>query len=286
MSQQPTIDLEALVEDMRIPPVPEILTDLNRVLQKDEPDLLEIAALVEKDAGLAGLVLKAVNSPLFGLRNTVSSILQAVNLLGIGYTINIVMGVALRQTFESQGESLPSYWELPANVALVAAALTGRLTSCSRDEGYLLGLFHNAGHAMIHQRFPEYQEFYLANLEDPDFCITHFENEQYQFDHAVMGFYLARSWQVPAHLCSVIRHHHESDELLAEGHLQNDPDCSKGLLAILKIAEHVEAVFRGIDQDHEWARSKSVVLEYMGLSEDDYEEIRADMLEKLHTEAN
>ena len=53
------------------------------------------------------------------------------------------------------------------------------------------------------------------------------------------------------------------------------------MLAILKIAEHVDKSFWGIKPDNEWTKVEDVVLDYLGISKPDFEDLREDMLDKL-----
>lgn len=275
--------LETLLKDIKIPPAPEILIKLNALLQKDDPQLDEIANVIQKDAGISALVLKAINSPLFGLRSEISTIRHAINLLGLSYTLNIVMGVVLKQTLSNSGKSPPRFWESPSNIALVASNLTEKYLHCSPDEAYLLGLFHNSGHALLFQRFDDYDEVMRDYLNSEEMCITCEEDKRYDTDHAILGYYLASTWQLPEHIKFVILNHHNTLEHLTKGTL-SDNDCRLGLLAVLKIAEHIDKLHSGLEDDYEWEKVQHDVLEYLSISELDFQDLRADMLEKLDLE--
>jgi hypothetical protein len=55
-------------------------------------------------------------------------------------------------------------------------------------------------------------------------------------------------------------------------------------MAILKISEHLENLHSGDNIDHEWIRVKQTVLEYLCLSELDFDDLKADILEQLEHE--
>jgi HD-like signal output (HDOD) protein len=279
-----TPEVELLIRKIKVPPSPEILTNLTSALNKKELHLGEIAEMIQKDAGISGLVIKTVNSPLFGLRNKVGSIHQAVSLLGINSTVNIVMGLVLRQTFETRSENLPRYWESPSNIALISTSLARKLLPGHADEAYLLGLFHNSGHALIQKRQSDYLTLYTQYINHPDHCITYFEGEQYGFDHAVLGYYLANTWNVPKHLQQIVLHHHNVSEFIDADLKVENEDTLKTLMAILKISEHLENLHSGDNIDHEWIRVKQTVLEYLCLSELDFDDLKADILEQLEHE--
>ncbi|GAB6043354.1 HDOD domain-containing protein [Endothiovibrio diazotrophicus] len=74
---------ENLMKGYFIPPKPELLSDLHAAASRAEPDPGEVAEIVARDVGLSAAVLKTINSPLFGMRRTISDIRQAALLLGI-----------------------------------------------------------------------------------------------------------------------------------------------------------------------------------------------------------
>ncbi|MCG8426784.1 MAG: HDOD domain-containing protein [Chromatiales bacterium] len=269
-----------LISGIAIPPAPFILTQLHHELQKEDPVFTDIADTISQDIGMSALVLRTVNSSFFGLRVKVNSIQHAVNLLGIQYTVNIITGLLLRRTFdESEGANPPNYWDSPVNIAMTATNIARTISCGEPDEMYMLGLFHNAGHALLSHHFADYKEFYENSINREDLCITEIENQQYNTDHAVLGYYLARSWGIDRHIAEVIRDHHIAIERLTEKDGAITP--AGNMLAILKIAEHVDKSFWGIKPDNEWTKVEDVVLDYLGISKPDFEDLREDMLDKL-----
>jgi len=83
----------------------------------------------------------------------------------------------------------------------------------------------------------------------------------------------------------VILQHHQANEQLDEHLLAQDDDIENGLMAVLKIADHLDKVDRGIETDYEWARVSESVLGYLGLSELDFDDLKEDMLERLLLES-
>ena len=82
-----------------IPAMPASLVRLSRLLQAQEIDLKALSSLVESDMALAAAVMKAVSSPLTGVRGRVNSVQQAVTFLGIREVAAITYEVSMRATF-------------------------------------------------------------------------------------------------------------------------------------------------------------------------------------------
>ena len=84
-----------------IPPRPEILTQLKKIIDSEDPSLLEIANIVAQDVAISSATLKLVNSPILGLSRTVTDIRQAVMFLGFNGIHTLVQGIKLKETFSA-----------------------------------------------------------------------------------------------------------------------------------------------------------------------------------------
>ena len=266
------------LQGISVPPQPQIMVDLQMEQVMPDPDLHSIAKLISQDPGLSGALLKVVNSPFFGLANTISSIQQAVNLLGSKMVINLVNALSIKGEMSDETiVQLNRFWDTAQDVAMTCMSLAKRLGYQAPDEAYSLGLFHNCGIPLMLGRFADYMtvmEEAYANAS-AEWRIVDTENRRYNTNHAVVGFYTAKSWRLPKHLCDAIANHHNALSIFSES---SSRDSSlRTLLAILKMAEHICQTSRTLgnqSEDHEWASIQSFVLEYMGLSEYDFEQIK------------
>jgi len=269
-----------VIKQFKLPPTPYALNEIQKEIKKDNFDITKIANLIAQDAALSALMLRSVNSSFFALRQEVNSIHQAISLLGVKNTINIVSALILRQGMSNDGGPVPpKFWDSPSNIALISAALTKKLTQFATDEAYMLGLFHNVGHVLMMSKFDDYGDFLEQNFNPYDDSLISLEIEQFGIEHASLGFVLAKTWGLSANICQLIRYHHRVNEVFDKQLLTEDKDLT--LLCLLKMAENIDKYFWGIRDDTEWAEISDIVLDYMGLSELDYNELAEDMSEKL-----
>ena len=80
MNTPSPVSIDEPLRGIIIPPQPKIINDLLTAQANPNCEAEDIAVIVEQDIGLAGSILKTVNSPYFGLKNTISNIKQAVTL--------------------------------------------------------------------------------------------------------------------------------------------------------------------------------------------------------------
>jgi HD-like signal output (HDOD) protein len=267
-----------ILKGISIPSPPQILADLQMELLLPEPDMGAMAAMIAKDVGLAGSVLKTVNSSFFGLARKVSSIAHAVSLLGINSILNLVNAYYLRNETMNQGLSdadlaaMTRFWDSAMDVANCATLVCRQIHFPHRDQAYLLGLFHNAGIPLLKQKFLDYPAVQIAAYQHPEGRITQVENERLNTSHQVMGYYVAKTWKLPEEVCTAIRAHHNLERLPAG----DDHHDLRQLACVLKLAEHIVGLHRvrgDQEADHEWERIGAEVMAELDLNRSDIEDI-------------
>lgn len=279
MSQELSAEyIQQVLQGISVPPQPQIMVDLQMEQVMPSPDLRAIAKLIGQDPGLSGALLKLVNSPFFGLTNRIASIQQAVNLLGCNTVINLINAQSIRGELTDEAiVTLNRFWDTAQDVAMTCLTLAKRIGYHSPDEAYTLGLFHNCGIPLMIKRFPNYmsvlEEAYASATGERRVVDT--ENRLLNTNHAVVGYFTAKSWNLPLHLCEAIASHHNALAIFTE---DSSRDAQlKTLLAILKMAEHIcesHLVLGNQPDDHEWQSIEQLVLEYVGLSGYDFENLR------------
>ena len=278
-----TEQIQQALLGISVPPQPQIMVDLQMEQYMPEPDLGAIAKLISQDPGLSGALLKIVNSPYFGLTNRIVSIQQAVNLLGCNTVINLINAQSIKgEMSDDTIVTLNRFWDTAQDVAMTCLTLAKRTGSQAVDEAYALGLFHDCGVPLMLKRFPDY----MSVLEDsyakagPDCRVVDTENSAFHTNHAVVGYYTAKSWRLPEHVTNAIANHHNALAIFSDESARNSP--LKNLLAILKMAEHICASYRVLGNqtvDHEWDSIGHLVLDYVGLSDYDFENLKLSIRE-------
>lgn len=266
---------ETYLGGIQIPPQPQILLDLKIEQESPAPDIRKIAHLISQDVGMCGAVLKVVNSSAYGLRNEVTSVTQAVNFLGGDRVITLVNGLAIRMALSDERiTQLSRFWDMASDIAAMSAEIARQIYYEDIDQAYLLGLFHNCGIPLLAVRHNDYFEVIERSYANPSPRIIDVENEAYQTNHAVIGYYTARSWKLPQTICNVIADHHTLEPYFTKD--KSVGSREKTLMAILKMAERIcgdYKVLGGQEEDHEWQEYGDKILYHMGLTSYDLEQL-------------
>jgi HD-like signal output (HDOD) protein len=288
MSDSSTLDpsaisqekIDAILRGTTIPSPPQVIVDLQMEMAMPDPDLNAMTKIISGDAGLAGGVLKTINSGIYGGGAEITSISKAVMLLGMNTLMRIINTLSLRNEVMNMEDvpdhlfaAMNGFWDSASDVANSCVFIAQRLSFEHPDQAYALGLFHNVGIPLLMMKYDNYAAVISESYANPSPRIVDTENQMIDTNHAVIGFFVARSWKLPSNLCDLISQHHNVEIFQNHQSLEND---NKTLLAILKMAEHVSGLYRSIGgqpNNIEWNHIGKDILEYVGLSSVDFEDI-------------
>jgi HD-like signal output (HDOD) protein len=274
--------IQKLLEGVIIPPCPALLIKVLQEARHPEARLGKIADIVLQDAGLAAALLKLANSPYFKRGEKITSVHQAVTLLGLKATLNLLSHAALLQSMQDNPPNFEKFWERSALVAAVCEFLARKITqltqtTVSEDDAYITGLFHDSGIPVLMRKFPGYRDRMIAEA-NMGLEVQQVEDEHFYTDHAVVGSMMARTWYLPESVCIAIRYHHDPT-LFTAPRTRIDRE-STSLAAIVNMAEML--INTHFCQPYpDWARIEVFVLHHFGLAPRDFGEIKADALHWL-----
>lgn len=268
-----------LLKGIKIPSQPQILVDIQMELVSPFGEMQVIADLIAKDVALSASVLKVVNSPFFGLVNTITSISQAINLMGSQSITNLVNAVVLKNSISGDDVTeMTKFWDNASDIAAACTTIAKKIKYPSPDDAYSLGLFHDCAIPMMMGKHTNYRTIIESGYSQKVKRVIDIENSHLESNHAVVGYFIARSWKLPKHLVQAIAQHHDIDRVFALN--PDEVNETKTLLALLKIAEHLCGTHNMIgnqNTDYEYDRIKGVILNYLGFSDIDVENIRDDL---------
>lgn len=272
---------ETQIRKYKLPPCPNVLVEIQQLASSGSANAGDYAHSISKDVALTGMVLKTINSPLFGLKRKVLSIENAIVLLGIERVEKLVTYTELRRTTSGKASiSLEKFWDNAMEISSLMVMLSGYLNSnkqTKQDDYFSVGLFRDCGIPLLAMRFDDYRETLMEANNSPESVFTDIEEEKYQTNHAVLGYLLAKSWYLPDEICELILRHHDLD-LLSSADVS---ESQKDLHATSKIAADVHSHMRYSIESSEWYLEKEMVLERFYLSELDYQELQQDIIEEF-----
>jgi len=269
---------DQLLNGIVIPSQPKILQQAMIEKEKKYPNLKKISDLVSKDVALSAAMLRAANSPAFGLRNKVTSIISAVMLLGTKNVLSLITGLALRMAISGKSNmKLGHFWDMSSDTAVVCSVLGKKFGVMEPDKAYMLGLFHDVGIPLMMQRFENYIEvLYKENIDTKE-SITVIEDRHFNTNHAIIGYLVARSWGLPENIREAILLHHDDHELSAN----YDSHLLSKQISILIMAEYFSELSNSAKTNETWKRVGGDVIRILNLSEADVHDLGEDIGDML-----
>mgnify|MGYP005815912173 CR=1 FL=1 len=274
-----------------IPPRPSILADLTEEIRLPAPSLSRLTELIRRDVGLAAVILRAVNSAAAEPAARVTSIGQAITTLGLAQVTHLIASNAPCLAVTEKTNALERFWDSAAETAAISRRLDETLGGSAPEDAYSAGLFLDCGIPLLMHKHADYKE--TLRLANAARAFVQPEEERHDTNHAVVGYFVCKSWKMPDILCQVVLHHHDSSLLTESSSL---PEPTRRLIAITKLAEHVSNTYRTSKTQiahqqrrrhatPEWDACQASVMEQLSLHEIGLHELLDDTLEWLQESA-
>ena len=189
-----------------LPTIPKTLKKILGVIENPRISLNEISSFVAGDPALTTKVLKMVNSPIYGFPGRISSVNQAVILLGLTVVKGLLLGVSV---FELMQKTMVGLWEHSLGCAIVCRLIAKRKGLKEPDELSIDGLLHDIGKILLVLQYPEEYENAMNESERSGLSIYVSEKNNFNTTHASVGAWMAQKWRFPANLIEIIEYHHK-----------------------------------------------------------------------------
>ncbi|MBI4612259.1 MAG: HDOD domain-containing protein [Planctomycetes bacterium] len=268
----PAVELgEELVGEIKkeleeIPPVPVVVQRVLAELGDPKSSARTVAEIAQTDPVIAATFLKAINSAYYGLRNPVTSLDQAVALLGYRQIHSLILHYGFARIFPAAGSRkgyrTEDLWVHSLAVSLAGQAIAANLPGV--DEGFVatLGLLHDIGKFVIATRYPKRIEKLWAGGAQGDANYLERERALFGADHAAIGAGLARRWKLPDTLIKAIRLHH----LPVHPATRSLPEPERRALAVVFIANQLAKYCHAYCEDVEVDEAPPELFEDLGLA--------------------
>jgi putative nucleotidyltransferase with HDIG domain len=204
-----TLD-QLIQEAKKLPPIPQAASKALALICDPKTNAAGLARIISADQVLAGQVLRWANSAYFGLDRTVSSVQQAIMVLGMNSIQELIMNSSL---CDQLNQPMPGYdlqrgelWQHALGTAIGAKLISKQHSLRIDDEAYFAGLLCDIG-KLIFERLLRDVKIDLSGEEDWSFLQV--ERAYFGLDHAMLGAEIARRWNLPENLVNAIAHHHE-----------------------------------------------------------------------------
>ncbi len=290
MNESAVLELGFSITTESLPTLPGPALEVIRLTQQEEVDLDRIGEAVGRDPLLAGRLLKLSNSPLFGCAREVTTINQALMVLGLKTVkmaaISFSMGAALGShggANPGSERALAGFWRRSVTAAVAARQLVAGSSRALADEAFLCGLLQDVGFAaMLHSGPTSYSK--VVEALDAGHPERSLEQEALEgHTHAEVSAFILQSWDLPQLLILPVRHHHDPD-LMPE----DAPSEARQLVQQLNVAHDVATIVTSEGESAHAAREQArrKAEEWCGMSSQEFDRFLDGLTDHVHAMAD
>lgn len=185
-------------DEIILPTLPEVALRVREAAEDPSVGIDQMSKVISNDTALTARIIKVVNSPLLRSNKEISNLRMAVARLGINYTCNLAIGLAMEQMFQATSELVDSKmreaWNKSTEIAGISCMLCRRYTRLMPDQATLAGLLHQIGILPI-----------LTYAEESDELLNDLATLNHLIEqlHPVIGERILRSWEFPQAIACV-----------------------------------------------------------------------------------
>jgi HD-like signal output (HDOD) protein/CheY-like chemotaxis protein len=220
-----------------LPEVPQVIKDLNAVLQDLEVETGKIVAIVGKDPSLSARIVSTANAATYGGNNWTDKITDlgaAITRMGNMAVKNLVQAEAIKTMFQFRSPAFKAIfdkmWQNHFLVAKVAREIAVQREKGNADETYLFGLVHNIGELFLLRVFGEFFQRNNNQILSMDEVLSMVREW-----HTVFGAGLLKKWEMGEKIEFVAKVHHTAAAYTDEG----TPDDQKEMLYTIALASQL-----------------------------------------------
>lgn len=245
------IKLEHVLKRVRdLPPLPTSAIRVIALTKNSETSVKELETVIELDTALTAGILRQANSSYYGYERKISSIQEAIVLLGFqvirGFAITTAVAPLLKAKLAGYEVDQEGLWKHSVLAAMAAKHLCQYRKLPYGDVAFTAGLLHDIGKLINSVYVQEVGVYLLKKVTEAKFTYVELEEKVIGYNHATVGEFLAKTWNLPEDLVEAISCHHAPFNAQKYVELACVIHIANGLASLLGIGGGVDSLFNPI----------------------------------------
>jgi len=198
--------IEALFQQPNaLPTAPKVVQVLISSFNDEHVTVDDVARKLAVDPVLSAKLLRLANSAYYRVSRSVSTVHDAVMMLGFVTVRTLVISSGLVNGFKSApGLDLKQFWRYSLNTS-VAAKWLAQQADENPELAFTVGMMHAIGQLVIHAGMPEQAQLLDKAVNPMDTCRLDAERNSFGYDYAEVGAELSARWKFPDAFSDAIR---------------------------------------------------------------------------------
>ena len=190
-------------------PLPAIATRLIEMAASTRFSAQDLALTVSTDQALTMKILRLANSPFFGMPRRITSLRDAVVLLGFREVRSMALAACMMDATGAAHEETLDYGQFWCNSLVIGrlAQVLAEAEGHDRDAAFTAGVLHNVGRLALAQQRPREFMILLTQARALGIALSEVERSSLGFTDAELGAAITRGWKFPDSLCDAVARH-------------------------------------------------------------------------------
>lgn len=281
---QPPV-MERIVASVgELPTPPTVVAAVMGLTANLNTEVARLTQTLSKDQALTAKVLRLSNSSFYGRPRTISSLDEAVMILGFDTIRSLVVATSTYTMFKrgENGDLEDVLWHHSLAVANGARIVARRIGNKRSEEIFLAGLLHDIGILVLLKRMPE--EFRAILDAEMTAAIPRIELEKVRlgFTHVDLGALILEQWNFPKALTEAVRCHHNPESTAKS---REPEDGSARIAHVVRLCDELaNSLGYGFKKRSGMELSQLQSVDYLGLTVDTITEISEELTQRMTEE--
>lgn len=206
---QQVLNLEDVSE---VPSFPPVMAKLLELCSDESASIDDLSRLVKTDPGISARIMRVVSHALYGRRQKITDVSEAVLHLGFDEVKKLALGVTVFENMFKTGRQRQFdrrfFWRHCLCVAALSSAVAREIRFPRPGEAYIGGLLHDLGKIIFDvQGRVNYDDFVNSVARQTGPLISE-ERDLMGMGHDDLGAYYCKLWGLPQALALTVRYHH------------------------------------------------------------------------------
>lgn len=212
LSENPNL-LSVIRRMKKMPTIPQLYHQITRELRKEDGSIEFVAGLISKEPSMATRILKAVNSPAYGLGYEITEVVHALLFLGKEATQAQILADSVFSSYpneSSSGLNLQDIWKHSINVSAIARRIAMSIDSNkkSAEIACTAGVVHDLGKVLMAANLPDHYAQAVKMAKEEKIPLVNAEQKVFGTNHAEVAASLMGLWAIPFKILNSVAFHH------------------------------------------------------------------------------
>lgn len=196
-----------------LPPLPAVAARVMSMAEDERTSAMDLAQVLATDQALTAKLIRISNSAYYGFARRISTVREAVVMLGFKQVRQVAVGASLMNTFKrgAPGDpfDLDLFWGHSVAVAVAAEGLAKKSFAVKPEDAFTAGILHDIGRLVLRQVLPDEFAQAVHIARTGELTLHEAELECTGYSHDDVGRVLGDQWKFPGHLVEAVQCHHD-----------------------------------------------------------------------------